>query len=191
MDLIDATWIKNHLTHRHGELKALADAAGLAPDKITKILKGERQIKANEAPRIAAFFQASAPGFAEAASTFQSHAVPIAATGGIMTLAVALCPNLRQPEFYRVKQSFPVAGLLSGDLLVVDLRTTPQAGELVLVTISDTDADTHLTLVRQFWPPLVVPLSPDDPYPATLAEGTQTTAILATVKAVARGGMLD
>lgn len=48
MELIDAAWIRRHLTQRHGELKALADATGLSPDKITKILNGTRQVKATE-----------------------------------------------------------------------------------------------------------------------------------------------
>lgn len=189
MDVIDAAWIKRHLTHRHGELKALADAVGLEPDKITKILKGTRQIKATEAPRIAAFFQQERPGFAEPVGEYRAQVVPVNATGRILALAAALCPELPKPDVYRVKHSAPAAGMLTGDLLVVQLGMTARPGDLVITTIADTARDVQTTLVRRYWPPLLVPLGSDDPFPALPADGDQAVAILATVKGAARGGI--
>lgn len=189
MELIDANWIKAHLTGRHGELKELADTSGLSPDKITKILNGQRQIKATEAPRIAAFFQRGTHGFSEETPLFQpAQAIPINATARIHTIAAALCPGLRKPEAYRMTRSEPSAGLLANDLLIVELGMTAAPGDLVIATLADTVRDVQATLVRRFWPPLIVPLSPDDPFPAMDAEGDQTVGILASVKAVARPG---
>jgi transcriptional regulator with XRE-family HTH domain len=190
MDLIDADWIKRHLSQRHGELKALADATGLSPDKITKILKGQRQIKAHEAPRIKAFFfTRPVAGFEEDAEDFRSQVTPMNATARIMTLASALCPNLPRPVVYRVKHNAPASGLVAGDMLVVQLGMTAQPGDLVIVTIADTDHDVQTSVIRRYWPPLLVPISPDDPFPALLADGDQSSAVVASVKAVARGGV--
>lgn len=191
MELIDADWIRVRLTGRHGELKELADAAQVTPDKITKILKGERQIKAIEAQRIATYFRRGEAGFAEPPSEFRHQVSAVNPTGRVMAISAALCPDLRHPEAYRVRQPVPGAGLLVNDLLIVELGMTAAAGDLVVVTISDTDHDTHATLIRKFWPPLVVPVSAEDPYPALSAETAgQELAIVASVKALARGGAL-
>lgn len=190
MDVIDADWIKRHLTQRHGELKALADATGLSPDKITKILKGERQIKAHEAPRIAAFFfTRDTEGFAEGAADYRPQVVPMNATARIQALAAALCPTIPRPTFYRVRQNAPGSGLVAGDVLVVQLGMTAQPGDLVIATIADTDRDIQTSLIRRFWPPLLVPVMPDDPYPALPSEGDQSSAVVASVKGMARGGV--
>lgn len=190
MDLIDADWIKRHLTQRHGELKALADATGLSPDKITKILKGERQIKSHEAPRIKAFFfTRDDEGFAEAAADYRSQVAPMNATARILALAAALCPTLPMPVVYRVRHNSTGSGLLAGDVLVAQHGMSAQPGDLVIATIADTDRDIQTTVVRRFWPPLLVPISPDDPYPALPAEGDQASAVVASVKAMARGGV--
>lgn len=190
MDLIDADWIKRHLTQRHGELKALADATGLSPDKITKILKGTRQIKSHEAPRIKAFFfTRDVDGFSEDAASYQSQVAPMSATARIMALATALCPDVPRPVVYRVRQNAPGSGLVAGDLLVVQLGMTANPGDLVIATIADTDRDTQVSVIRRFWPPLLVPISPDDPFPALPADGDQSSAVVASVKGLARGGV--
>jgi len=190
MDVIDANWIRARLTGRHGELKALADAVGLEPDKITKILKGARAVKAQEAPRIAAFFHPEMPGFSDGEPAFLHQAQPINASAQVQAVAATLCPRLRKPEAYRVKQAAPAAGLLAGDILVVELGMTARPGDLVITTIADTVHDSHATMIRRYWPPLIVPISAEDPFPAMQSEGDQAAAIVASVKAVARGGVL-
>ena len=188
MDVIDADWIRRHRTGRHGELKALADAIGVEPDKITKILNGTRQVKSHEAPRIAAFFL-QGDGFTERAAVYTSQATPVNATARVRTMIAALCPDLRNAEVYRARVSAIAAGILAGDLLVVQLGADAKAGDLVVTTISDADQDTQTTLIRQFWPPLIVPLTQDDPFPAMVPGESQASAIVACVKAVARGGV--
>lgn len=190
MELIDPTWIKARLTGRHGELKELAEAAGLTPDKLTKILKGERQLKAVEAQRIGSHLRKGEAGFAEPPAEYRQQASAVNPSGRVMAIAAALCPDLRHPVTYRVRHSLPGAGLLVNDLLIVELGMTAAAGDLVIVTIADTSHDTQATLVRKYWPPLVVPLSAEDPYPALSAERDQSAAIVASVKAMARGGAL-
>jgi transcriptional regulator with XRE-family HTH domain len=187
MDVIDADWIRARLTGRHGELKALADASGLTPDKITKILKGERRVTAQEIPRIVAFFAEPGQSFAENAADFRQHVAPVGSTAGIKMLASALCPELSQPEVYRVRNAAPCAGLLAGDLLIVELGMTAQPGDLVIATIADTSQDVQKTLIRRFWPPLLVPVALDDDLPAVAADADQSIGVVASIKAVARG----
>lgn len=61
MEKIDAAWIKARLTGEHGEKKRLADAMGIAETKLSKILSGERLIKAAEVPAVMAFFATQKP----------------------------------------------------------------------------------------------------------------------------------
>lgn len=61
MEKIDAAWIKARLTGEHGEKKRLADAMGIAEAKVSKILSGNRLVKAAEVPAVQAFFAAPKP----------------------------------------------------------------------------------------------------------------------------------
>lgn len=56
MEIIDADWIKQRLTGRHGERAELARAMGVSPDVVTKILKGDRRVQPAEMPLIYAHF---------------------------------------------------------------------------------------------------------------------------------------
>lgn len=53
---IDAKWIKERLTGERGEKAALARALNIEPEKVSRILSGDRQIKAGEVPLIRQFF---------------------------------------------------------------------------------------------------------------------------------------
>ncbi|MFV1504986.1 hypothetical protein VWY03_05000 [Phaeobacter sp. JH20_09] len=56
MEEINAEWLKSHLDGSRGEQSRLSRETGISPDKITKILKGRRQVQAAEAPLIYRFF---------------------------------------------------------------------------------------------------------------------------------------
>ncbi|MER5172648.1 helix-turn-helix domain-containing protein [Thioclava kandeliae] len=56
MEVIDAEWIRRHLTGERGEQTRLADAIGLSPDVISKIISGKRRVKSEEIPKIVSFF---------------------------------------------------------------------------------------------------------------------------------------
>ncbi|WP_406736939.1 helix-turn-helix domain-containing protein [Thioclava sp. GXIMD4215] len=58
MEVIDAKWIKRHLKGERGEQSRLADAIGVSPDIVSKIISGKRRVKSEEAPKIVAFFNA-------------------------------------------------------------------------------------------------------------------------------------
>lgn len=59
MDAIDGIWIKARLTGVHGEQAALAREMGIDGDKMSKILRGLRQVKASEVPGVMRFFGVS------------------------------------------------------------------------------------------------------------------------------------
>ncbi|WP_157133061.1 hypothetical protein [Roseobacter sp. SK209-2-6] len=61
MELIDRNWLQSHLKDNRGEQARLARETGISPDKISKILKGARQVQANEAPLIWKFFYPDQP----------------------------------------------------------------------------------------------------------------------------------
>ncbi|OGR09701.1 MAG: hypothetical protein A2341_14920 [Deltaproteobacteria bacterium RIFOXYB12_FULL_58_9] len=56
MEMVDAEWIKARLTGKHGEQQRLADALGISPDKVNKILSGARRVQPAEIPRVLSFF---------------------------------------------------------------------------------------------------------------------------------------
>lgn len=56
MDEINAIWLKSHLGTERGLQAKLSRETGIGPDKISKILAGDRQVKSHEAPLIHGFF---------------------------------------------------------------------------------------------------------------------------------------
>lgn len=56
MKKIDSDWIRSRLGHARGEQARLAAALGIGPDRVSKILKGERTVRPEEVPKLLAFF---------------------------------------------------------------------------------------------------------------------------------------
>lgn len=56
MEHVDADWLRARLTGERGEKKRLAEYLGIAPNKITKILNGERQIRGDEVLPLMEYF---------------------------------------------------------------------------------------------------------------------------------------
>lgn len=183
MEVIDAAWIRSRLTHRHGELKELADHVGISADKITKILKGERQVRAHEMPRIIAYFSENrSHGLSEPARPYAAAPVPMAPSARDEAIGAAICPDTKHRAFYRCRSAIPGAALLADDRLIVSLGDRPAAGDLVIVTLSDPQTDTQTTEIRRYWPPLLVPLDLNAGTAVTEDDG-QSVAILAVIRA--------
>jgi hypothetical protein len=189
MDVIDGTWIAARIGGEHGRRAALARAMGVTPDKVTKIIKGEREVQAREIPAILAFFTDPGPGLAESAAPFTlpppaAKAAP--SHPAVLTLRHVLAPGVRRPETFVMTRSDPGAMLRAGDMLIVELGNTARPGDLVLVTLNDPATDTQTTVVRRYLPPLVVSCTLDDDPAAGPADGTLEMAVLASIKAVIR-----
>lgn len=56
MEIIDAQWISDRLTGKRGEKSALAQAMGVTPAEVSKILKGDRRVQPEEMAAVKAFF---------------------------------------------------------------------------------------------------------------------------------------
>jgi len=59
MEVITADWLKERLGSERGARVALAEALGVKPDIISKMLSGVRQPQAREIPLILKFFEQS------------------------------------------------------------------------------------------------------------------------------------
>jgi phage repressor protein C with HTH and peptisase S24 domain len=57
MDVIDGEWVLRRMHDVRGERAKLAEYVGISRDKLSKVLKGERQIQPTEAPLFVAYFE--------------------------------------------------------------------------------------------------------------------------------------
>lgn len=142
---IDKTWLEERLAGKpRGTKAALARATGLTPKQISDILSGERRVQQAEAGPIAAFFGEKVvlsesskflpTGMSEAAAPFKPQSADL--TASLKSLAIAL--GAQGAATYRATRPYPSFSILTGDVLLVDLkRPQPAPGQLALVQISD------------------------------------------------------
>lgn len=181
MDVIDAAWIKQHLTNRHGELAELARATGIAADKITKILNGQRRVSAREAAEIHRyFFPGATPGLAEPPATFSPQAVPVPIAHGI---AAQLAPDVRRPMAYQIARAMTSFMLAAGDVLIIDTDVTNGDNGLVVVNVLDPDTGSAETQLRRAWHQHLIALDPNDPEPVIAMAHDARCGIIGTVAA--------
>lgn len=156
MEQIDRYWIQNRLDGTRGEKAALASAIGISTDKLSKILKGERNIQAREIPKLLAFFQEgyeSAPavggvGMSEGAIPYTPNTGDVAAT-----LLAQSAPGGPVLHLFEVTRPAPALSILAGDLLGVEITDSADAGDMVLATAANTETGEAQTVVARFFPP--------------------------------------
>ncbi len=168
MEVIDRHWIKAHLGAR-GDQKRLADAIGITPDQVTKILNGTRKVQADEIPAILRYFNADQPpGFREPPTTPFTPAAyadqPDAWTDRLRDL---FGQGLRHPQTLRLGQALLNFSLLAGDVVVIDMARTATTGELALVAREESNGETR-TEVRLYLSPWLVGGDPTDQTPPLL-----------------------
>ena len=56
METVDTKWLLARMSGRRGEKARLAEALGIKPDQVAKILNGVRRVQPDEIPRLMAFF---------------------------------------------------------------------------------------------------------------------------------------
>lgn len=148
MDVIDGKWIAERLPNDHGIKSRLAAHMGIDQPKLSKIIKGLRQVKPTEAKRAVDFFSAlntktiakeTRPTPAEPKLLeVQEDAAPFLTKGRSPehTLS-ALCYAATTPELFRAEVDLPGFLIAQGDILVVDLSREPTIGELALIAFRD------------------------------------------------------
>lgn len=90
---------------------------------------------------------------------------------GIGKLAAILAPSTPRPALHKLMHNYLEFGLLSGDILIVDLKEPPRSGQVVIVSIANqSDGSGRQILRRQCGTHLAPPLGenttigPDDVY---------------------------
>jgi transcriptional regulator with XRE-family HTH domain len=191
METIDGNWVRARLRHKHGELRELAEAVGLSADKITRILKGERTIKAYEAPRFIEYFRKLSGdahgGLNEPAELF-NHAPlrRLAPQEALIAIARLLVPLAVSLELWQVLRPHPAAALAPGDILVTELGDKAINGDLVLASVQYDDEPDFTTVLRRYLPPLLVNPDGFSPHGSDLIGTSQSVAVAATVRAMFR-----
>jgi hypothetical protein len=181
MDVIDANWIKQHLTNRHGELAELSRGTGIGADKITKILKGERRVSAAEGAAIYRHLFTNAPGLSEPPAAFtpaQAIAVPV-----VPGIATQLAPKVRRPMAYQIARAVTSALLAVGDVLIIDTDKTSGDNGLVVVNVIDPDSGAAETQLRRAFHQMLIATDPDDPEPVITMGHNSRCGIIGTVAA--------
>lgn len=190
MDAIDKDWIRARLTGRHGEQRDLAAAMQISADKLAKILSGTRRITAGEAARAFAFFNRE-PGFGEAPAFYAPAQVqPVKNRATFLAVARLIAPLVSNPEMWVLNRAVPAAGLLPGDVLVVELGNTATTNDLVLVSLAAPDSNGRQTDVRRYLPPHLVSADVTDPRPVLPCDSDQSIAVIATVRGCLRSQAL-
>jgi hypothetical protein len=181
MDVIDADWIKQHLTNRHGELAELARGTGIAADKITKILNGQRRVSAKEAADIHRYLSPATPtGFSAPATAFTVQATPVPVVPGLVS---QLAPGVRRPLAYQIARAMASFMLAAGDVLIIDTDLTSGDTGLVVVTLFDASTGNAETQLRRAWHQQLIAIDPADPEPVIALDKDGRCGIIGTVAA--------
>lgn len=101
-------------------------------------------------------------GLSETAEPFRFQSASTNPDDPLHILRALYGTRTSSPATFALKGALPSFGLLSGDILVVDLARLPEPGEIAIVTISDDDAGTSTTTVRRYMPPFLVPGTADN-----------------------------
>lgn len=168
----------------------LSDRTGISAGYLSEVISGKKTPSQETLQKIAQALdvrivelyeempqpQRAAPGMAE------SDVAPVTRDDlSAHDLARTLCPAMRHPALFIALKAAPAFGIFCGDMLLVDLRPTMQAGQLVLAnTVSDHGAQTGLFRLVLPW------LIGSDPTDAPITLNSDDTSINATVCAVIR-----
>lgn len=158
MQIIDGDWIKRHLSNKRGEKARLAAAMGIDAQKMSRILSGERQVQIHEMAAAMEFF-GKPTGMSEPEATPWEYP----AESPEATLAQVLGVGLRHPQVYTARIDAPGFAICRGDLLTVDLNTTPKSGDIVLCNLVDAQIGAGETVLRRYLPPWLAAPSPGTP----------------------------
>lgn len=184
MDVVDGKWIEARLTGKHGELKKLADAIGIEPAKVTKILKGKRNVQPDELPRLLAYFGTPpVGGFDDKPAAYIPKSIsPIPIDSRV---ADQLAPQVVRPVAFRINLPMPAYALLSGDVLIIDPSPEVEADGLVLVNLWNDHGDGETVIRRRFGKTLLS-CDPCDAEPMIPIDGSPRIGIHGVIVATHR-----
>jgi transcriptional regulator with XRE-family HTH domain len=65
METVDTKWLISRMSGKRGEKARLAEALGIGPDQVAKILNGVRRVQPDEIPKLLAFFNEARQSLSE------------------------------------------------------------------------------------------------------------------------------
>lgn len=179
-------------------LRQIAEGAGVSYEKVKSLAQGKaRSTSVDDAAKLAAYLgttvddlisgayapippQPPITGFSEGPVT-PYHAEP-----RIQDLAFSLArakQSVEHPTLWRIKTAYAGLSLMSGDLLVIDMKqTTPPPGAIVIAQFIDLETGNAETQLRQFLPPYLT----DGTAGAARQLDSDTITIMGTVCATIR-----
>ena len=104
-------------------------------------------------------------------------------------LIKAVTPRARRGSTWRAKASAPLFGILTDDVLIVDLKRAAREGDIVLATVADLVTGAARTVLRKLATPYLLSPDPADKQAALVVDGVRT-AVMGPVIAVLRSGDL-
>jgi DNA-binding phage protein len=107
----------------------------------------------------------------------------------LASLIASLCPAQSRCETFALHRDMPAAGLLAGDVLVLDTRTALAPGDLVVATINEGEAGLR-SVIRRHWPPFLIPVGASDPAEMRAIDG-HAVRVIGRVCASLRAAALD
>lgn len=146
MDRIDGKWIAARLTGRHGEKAKIAKAMGIDVQKLSKVLKGIRQVQAHEIPGLMRHFS---QGMAESQAAYSTATQIQNLTDNLLSVLKAVAPTARTLTAYTVAHQQLAFGLLKGDILAVDISEPALDGDLVIATATDVQTGDAVTFIAR------------------------------------------
>lgn len=100
-------------------------------------------------------------------------------------IAQVMSSRCKSPQIWRARRSFPLAGILAGDLVVIDSAGAPQPGDLVIATYVDPALTESRTLIRVWADSFLMPCDADDRMPIRI-DARGYTRIMGVVAGVSR-----
>lgn len=184
--------LKKILDERGITQTAFAAQVNLSEGYISNISQGKKRPAIDKVERIAAALDISVRDLIEdeeatsgATGFSESEATPFVFKdkSPLSRAVAALSSMLTRAETYRVGTSDAGLAIYAGDLLVLELKHEAQTGDMVVANLSDTQTDTHRTVVRQYVPGWLVG---GGTAPQPLASETVSIGIIGVVKHIVR-----
>jgi hypothetical protein len=182
-DVINGNWIKARLTGRRGEKAELAAKLGLNPDKLSKVLTGQRRLSPEEIARVVEIFSGQAVPAPEAAGFAEGDVGPYmppprVKLADILSICRRIAPQTEHVSLTVASRDMLGLAIRRGDFLAIDMKPEPRQGDVVVCQLEE-DGEAH-TVLRQYLPPFLV--WRDDPTPnGVIVETDPRIRILATV----------
>lgn len=193
--------LKAIMAERNLKAAPLARSAGVGVDFVRDILRGHvRSPRSENLAKLAVALdmsldqlldESAAPprtnGFHEGQATPWTPPPPRPGQNDL-TFEQALrlvCPGAEAPGYFRSAVSLPGFGILTGDLIVIDLKRPAEEGDIVVVNAADHARDRATTLIRRLLRPYLVASETSLGQPPELADG-KANAIMGPVVGVIR-----